>query len=83
LGKAFLCAIDYFKKLCYNNNVKKKIRKGVSEYMSVNENLAIQFVLSFIDTKTLLAAAMRGFEESSERDKENSDVCYKAIKVYL
>lgn len=51
--------------------------------MSVNENLAIQFVLSFIDTKTLLAAAMHGFEENSERNKENSDVCYKAIKVYL
>lgn len=52
--------------------------------MSINENLAIQFVLTFIDAKSLLAAAMEGFTESdSERAKENGDVCYKAIKVYL
>lgn len=51
--------------------------------MSVNETLAIQFALSFIDAKSLLAAAMRGFDEDDERAKENSDVCYKAIQVYL
>lgn len=51
--------------------------------MLVNESLALQFALSFIDAKTLLAAAMRGFDEDTDKDRENSDVCYKAIKAYL
>lgn len=51
--------------------------------MQTNDLLALQFVLSFIDAKTLLTAAMNGFDDDNERDKDCSDVCYKAIKAFL
>lgn len=51
--------------------------------MQTNEMLALQFVLSFVDAKALLTAAMNGFNDDTERAKENADVCYKAIKVFL
>jgi S-adenosylhomocysteine hydrolase len=49
-----------------------------------NDELALQFVLTFIDTKDLLQAAMNGFSiENNQTSIENSDICYKAIQAYL
>jgi hypothetical protein len=49
-----------------------------------NDELALQFVLTFVNTKDLLQAAMNGFSiEKDQTSIENSDICYKAIQAYL
>ena len=53
-------------------------------YSKMNEQAAIQLLSTFIPLKELIAAAMHGFAENdSVKDKENADICYKAIKSFL
>lgn len=50
----------------------------------MNEQAAIQLLSTFIPLKELIAAAMNGFaEDDSVKNKENADICYKAIKSFL
>lgn len=51
---------------------------------NINENVALQMLLSFISVKDLIHAAMNGFaEEDSITGKENADLCFKVLKAYL
>lgn len=53
-------------------------------FNNINENVALQMLLSFISVKDLIHAAMNGFaEEDSITGKENADLCFKVLKAYL
>lgn len=53
-------------------------------YSKINEQAAIKLLSTFISLKELITAAMNGFAENdSVKDKENADICYKAIKSFL
>lgn len=51
---------------------------------NLNELAAVQLLLQFIPLKDLITAAMHGFAEgNSLKNKENADLCYKAIEAFL
>lgn len=53
-------------------------------YNNINETAALNLVMSFITVKDLLAAAMSGFAQGdTTKDKENTDLCYKALTAFL
>ena len=54
--------------------------------VSIEELSALNLVLQFTSVKELLDAAMKGFSEKYEEDKqtttlEKSDLCWKVIKT--
>lgn len=52
--------------------------------LTTKELLALQFVFEFISVKDVLVSAMNCFaEDSTERSKDNADVCFKAVQTYL
>ena len=52
--------------------------------LNMNEASAMRLVLEFISVKSLLTAAMNGFADSEKTpDRENSDICFKALQAYL
>ena len=51
---------------------------------SFNEAAAMELVLNYVSVEELLAAAMNTFSESeNSKDKENADLCFKAIDTFL
>lgn len=51
---------------------------------NLNEMAAVQLLLQFIPLKDLITAAMHGFADGdSIKDKENADLCYKAVEAFL
>lgn len=53
-------------------------------YNNINDMAALNLVMSFITVKELLIAAMSGFAQGdTTRDKENTDLCYKALTAFL
>ena len=51
---------------------------------NLNEMAAVQLLLQFISLKDLITAAMHGFADGdSVKDKENADLCYKAVEAFL
>lgn len=51
---------------------------------NLNEMAAVQLLLQFISLKDLITAAMHGFADGDNiKDKENADLCYKAIEAFL
>jgi hypothetical protein len=52
--------------------------------LKANEILALQFVLSFVDTKSLLMAAADGFSATDgTKNKDTIEMLNKAIFAYL
>lgn len=52
--------------------------------LNLNETAALQLVFQFINVKQLLVAAMTGFAESDTPiDKDNADLCNKALYAFL
>lgn len=53
-------------------------------YNDLNEVAAIRLLITFIPLKEIIVAAMHGFAEgNSTKDKENADLCYKALQTFL
>lgn len=53
-------------------------------YNDLNEVAAMQFLITFIPLKEIVIAAMHGFAEgNSTKDKENADLCYKALQTFF
>lgn len=53
-------------------------------YNNINDMAALNLVMSFITVKELLIAAMSGFAQgNTTKDKENTDLCYKALTAFL
>lgn len=53
-------------------------------YNDLNEVAAIKLLITFIPLKEIIVAAMHGFAEgNSTKDKENADLCYKALQTFF
>ena len=63
---------------------KKEIGKEPIKKVNLNELAALQLVFEFISVPELLTAAMNDFSKgTSIKDKENADLCYKALESFL
>lgn len=52
--------------------------------VNLNELAALQLVFELISVPELLTAAMNDFSKgTSIKDKENADLCYKALESFL
>lgn len=54
--------------------------------VNLNELAALQLVFEFISVSELLTAAMNDFSKGTsikDKDKENADLCYKALESFL
>ena len=51
--------------------------------VNLNELAALQQVFEFISEPELLTAAMNDSKGTSIKDKENADLCYKALESFL
>lgn len=52
--------------------------------VNLNELEALQLVFEFISVPELLTAAMNDFSKgTSIKDKENANLCYKALESFL
>lgn len=50
--------------------------------VNLNELAALQLVFEFISVPELLTAAMNDFSKGTS-NKENADLCYKALESFL
>jgi hypothetical protein len=52
--------------------------------VNLNELAALKMVLEFINVKDLLSSAMNSFAENEDiKSKDNANVCFEAISVFL
>lgn len=64
--------------------IDNRERSTTTMSSNLNEIAAAQLLLQFIPLKDLITAAMHSFAEgNSVKDKENADLCYKAIEAFL